>query len=128
CELQPEGGSRYLTVAFLQDGKRVRGCTTTGGVRTFSLATSKPTEDRAMDVEGMGTITAAAFDPAGRRLLLGDEAGHLRIHALEGREGVTVPGTGSRVEAVAWSPDGTQVAVGCRDGSVRLFLANGTPL
>jgi WD40 repeat protein/tetratricopeptide (TPR) repeat protein/tRNA A-37 threonylcarbamoyl transferase component Bud32 len=62
---------------------------------------------------GDQAITAAAYSPAGDRLVVADGAGHIAFwDAGLGRKSREMEPVGSGVRALAFSPDGTRLAVG----------------
>lgn len=64
-------------------------------------------------------LTATAFDSVRRRLLTGCEDGTARLWSLDGSDpDPAVCRTGSPVERVAISPDGSVCFLACRDGSI----------
>ena len=65
-------------------------------------------------------VSAVAYSPDGRTLVLGDSAGRVRVL----RNGILtdpVPIPGQRIWSLAFSPDGSRVAVGTGRGFVSIF-------
>jgi serine/threonine protein kinase/WD40 repeat protein len=60
-------------------------------------------------------VTAASFHPAGGRLAIGDEEGHVQILGVPGGTRMLTLRFASmrKVEAVGWSPDGRKLAARC---------------
>ncbi|MBN1286539.1 MAG: serine/threonine protein kinase [Anaerolineae bacterium] len=79
----------------------------------------------------MGTVRTVAWSPNGRFLASGGNDGTVRIWQINLQTGalsrrpahrmLTLSGHGGWVRAVAWSPDGTFVASGSDDDSVRVW-------
>ena len=67
-----------------------------------------------------------AFAPDGRRAAYGTKDG--RVHVIDsnsGQEALPPLATGGTVVAVSFSPDGTQLAAGCEDGTLLLWAMPG---
>ncbi|HTR88946.1 MAG TPA: hypothetical protein VMG62_02410, partial [Solirubrobacteraceae bacterium] len=76
-------------------------------------------------------ITSAAFDPSGRRVLTGDTEGELAVWSTA--PGATAPLSRAwpgmahaTVDAVAFSPDGDQVAAATADGATTIAPLHGS--
>jgi serine/threonine protein kinase/WD40 repeat protein len=70
-------------------------------------------------------IHAAAWDPAGPRLLTGSAVGDASLWAIPSGARVRhFREVGEPIDAVAWSPDRTVVALGARDGAEQVFDVN----
>ncbi|MBV1855825.1 DUF4232 domain-containing protein [Catellatospora tritici] len=78
---------------------------------------------------GFAKITALITDPAGKRLAVGADSGHVRLWDLPAATaaGPGFAGTGEagEVTALAFSTDGTRLAVGSTQGSIDLWRLNG---
>jgi WD40 repeat protein len=66
-------------------------------------------------------VTAMAFLPFRRQLIVGDETGRLRSLGYPGFEPLAAAVVGSKVISIAVAPDGSVIAVSSDDGNVRLF-------
>ncbi len=70
---------------------------------------------------------AVAFDPAGKRIVVGGDDGVVRIWPVAGGAQVELPEHGDAVLDVVFSPDGQRVAAASHDGAARVWdLATGT--
>ncbi len=69
-------------------------------------------------------ITALAWHPSGV-LAVADADGNAVLW-----DGATakLPSSGAQINAIAWSPDGERVALGCSDGAIRVFRRDGGTL
>lgn len=66
-------------------------------------------------------ITAMAFLPYRRQLIVGDATGLLRSLGYPGFEPLAAAVAGKDVKSIAVAPDGSSIAVSSGDGNVRLF-------
>jgi serine/threonine protein kinase/WD40 repeat protein len=63
-----------------------------------------------------------ALDPTGRWAATSGSAQNVRVYDVEaGREVLSLPSEGADVWNLAWSPDGTRLAVGLSDGGVNVW-------
>ncbi|HEX5273373.1 MAG TPA: serine/threonine-protein kinase, partial [Gemmataceae bacterium] len=120
---RPSDGAEASAVAalhFAPDSSTVWACWDNGKVRSWSLPDLK--EGSAWQIAGEPhTITAAAFDPSGQVVALGDGEGRVRLAC---RCGAKQPGwTPARagIVAVAWSPDGQLFAAADETGTVHVL-------
>ncbi len=104
--------SPTTAVAFSPDGKWLL----FGGKKSFMIATAsgRPPDNR--DVPGR-SVSAAAFDPAGKRFAVGSLTGVVRICDVATREytGPAISQSGA-VKSVAFSPDGKTLLVAAQSG------------
>jgi eukaryotic-like serine/threonine-protein kinase len=117
-----------VDVAFSPDGRVLLTRSHDATARLWDAASGEPLTDYLRN-EG---LPAAAFSPDGRRVAT---AGNLEDQARiwDARTGQVLPGStlsqGSQVTALAFSPDGRILGVGCKDGSARLWdVATAKPL
>jgi WD40 repeat protein/tetratricopeptide (TPR) repeat protein len=117
-----------VDVAFSPDGRVLLTRSHDSTVRLWNAKNGEPLTGYLRH-EG---LPAAAFSPDGRRLAA---AGNLEDQARiwDAQTGRILPGAtlsqGSLVTALAFSPDGTVLGVGCKDGSARFWdVATAKPL
>jgi WD40 repeat protein len=66
-------------------------------------------------------VTAMAFLPFGRELIVGDASGRLRSLGYPGFETLAAAVVGTNVKSIAVAPDSSVIAVSSGDGNIRLF-------
>jgi WD40 repeat protein len=117
---------RPLTIlAGASDGTTLAGADGSGNILLLDVSSgaSWSVADR-----GRAAVRALAFAPDGRRLLIGDDRGELRVVDRTGRLLLRL-GAGASVHGVAWTPDGNTLLARHIDGSVtRWNAADGSPL
>jgi WD40 repeat protein len=110
----------YPKALFLPDGKHVV-APTKQGLTVFDAATGK--EVRYIGGEKGEAAYVLALSPDGKKLASG--AWHredVRVWDVAGgKELLKLPGHPQGVNAIAFSPDGGRLAVGCTDGTARIW-------
>ncbi len=87
-----------------------------------SVYTWKPEEGlRSLPVRIDGQVSDADWDPGGRFLAIASNENRIRIHRTDTGEQVQSLEHPSQATNVRWSRDGTLLATGCRDGSLRIW-------
>ena len=124
-----EGGSRVRSVAFSPDGTTLAAGLENSTVKLWNVETKTNT-----DILSWATsrVSSVAFSPDGTTLAAGlsnafsgfnptpDHAA-VKLWNVETKNIVTLSGHEDYVTSVAFSPDGTTVASGAGDGTVRLW-------
>jgi WD40 repeat protein/serine/threonine protein kinase len=114
-------GGKAQDIRFALDGLLLLVLTNAGTIRQLSLEDGS----KRLFTDDFGRITAFALNPAGDRVLIGDETGTLRIRDLpEGSLLGTVRAHAGKVKAVALSPDGRFAAT---HGSTRSQTSFASP-
>jgi WD40 repeat protein/serine/threonine protein kinase len=120
-----ESAATVMSVAFSPDGKSLAaGCgrysrLDTGHVRLWEVATGTALAERFAQVGG--GVNSLCFHPDGRRVALAG-FGHVEIWDIATRARVRdLPGDTKWVYCVAFSPDGTRLATGGFDNTVKLW-------
>lgn len=119
----PTNDSSVGALDFSPDGGRLAAILDGKAIIIWDL-----TNGRAASIDGTGwygNATALSWSPDGRYLLVGmdDPVGHFNIRLFDGLTLESVGGSSysqSGTLCTAWSPDGTTIATGQRDGSVML--------
>jgi WD40 repeat protein/serine/threonine-protein kinase RIO1 len=107
------------TVAFSPDGSRVASGAANGHIRLWNPATQ--TLERELIGHG-DAVKSLAFSPDGAALASGCDDGTVRIWSLDAAGPMAVLAGVTGLSAVAFSPDGTQLAVAPRGtGAVEIW-------
>lgn len=100
----------------------ISGCTCINPLSTHQLPT--PTVVFSADIkdliDGRGVVTNVAWDTVGDRLAISGNAG-LWIYTDEFDEIAHLEGPAYGIDAMAWSPDGNQIAAGGADGTIWIW-------
>ncbi len=109
-----------VTLAFSPDGTHLAMGDDGGNVADGDVATDTPGQSLKVGSE----VESVAFDPSGRRILVGSYAGDV----VNWTPGVSAVATqdGRQLEAVAFSPEDQLVATGDAAGNVVVWTPNGT--
>jgi WD40 repeat protein len=125
---RPEGP--VLDVGYADGGATLRAVLADGRVRSWSVPAFGEGPEWSLPRAGTADWSAARIAPDGAAVAAGDRAGRVGRYDGAGRLVRPLSGPEDRLEvqAVAWSPDGQLVAVGCKGGRVRLCRRDGTPV
>lgn len=108
--------------SFSTDGKYLITADESQRVRLWKMETGA---EQPAFVSDQG-VTAAAFFPDGRRLLMARTDGSLQIWDISKRQPVTtLMGHTAEIQSVAFSPDGRTFATGSIDRTVRIWPTTG---
>ena len=112
-------------IAISPDGTKIATHVGTNLVQIYDSQTGE--QEVTIDI-GTATVSRTAFDSTGNYLLIGSESGFLGIwNIAEGAFDQQLNNSDVDMTSIAFSPDGSQVAVGLRDFSVRIWDMQGNP-
>jgi WD40 repeat protein len=103
-------------LAFSPDGQILASVGADGSLRTWDPTSGQPRTDHRS--ENMTALYAVAFGPRGRMATAGEDH---QVRLWDGSLTQTFRGHNHRVQGVAFSPDGRQVASASLDWTVRLW-------
>ncbi|MEX2285781.1 MAG: M56 family metallopeptidase [Planctomycetaceae bacterium] len=114
-------GGELRDVAWSSDGRYLASAGDEGSVRLWR---PDGTPVRVVGKASSG-VSAIAWDPSGSKIVI---AGRSLVHVLtlDGSPQQGLTRDRAFVQSVAWRPDGRQIVVGCDDGTVRSFGADGS--
>jgi serine/threonine protein kinase/WD40 repeat protein len=120
-----ESSGIYVAVLSFSPNSQLVAYETSSSITISEAATGKVRSSVGSRFDAI--CREAIFSPNGNRLLLFTDAspGEARIVSLDkGDTLFTLRGLGSHVQAVAYSPDGKWLALGCQDGTIRIHDAD----
>jgi WD40 repeat protein len=108
--------SRIYFLAYSRDGRRLAAALP-GQVLVWDVGRKQLLRDLK------ASVTRLALSPDGHYLTFGDPENRIVVYDLEANQPSFLAGHRQRAEAVAWSPDGSRIAAGAQDGTIRVWGA-----
>ena len=117
---RPMAGHRLdvISVAWSPDGRRLASGSRDGSVGVWDIEAGK----RLHSYKGDRDVWSVVWSPNGRHIMWGDQSRNVNIRDTSGAdEEVALEGHSNDVNTLAFSPNGSQLASGSDDRTVRLW-------
>jgi WD40 repeat protein len=121
----PEVETDYLLVAFTPDSKRLVTLTGAGNLRVINAADGQEVAEKGL---GHDILRKVALSPDGRLIAMGGNHQVIVYELSTWKEVARLPYT-KWLGKLVFTPDGSQLAVSCDDGTIKLWqVKKATPL